>query len=239
MAVECENARVINRSHIEDVDADKAWDKMVEAAKIRDMDDVKEAFQEYIKSTPETTYQAVEKGLRDQGHPLYIIAIEKPQLVGALTNMDLQGNLGKKYTVTFRFEDKPLRERERQFFPKDAAENMERLNDAGEPVDSGKMKCSNCSEYGHISKNCPEEKVEKEQPVVKCFHCGEEGHRVRDCKFASLENIQFQAVLTKQALNLASTSSLARIASSPATRLLSVSRSNICFPLLRSLANDI
>ncbi|ETS82214.1 hypothetical protein PFICI_07216 [Pestalotiopsis fici W106-1] len=181
MVAECQNARVIDRSNVRDVEGVVAWDKMVEAAKIRDMDDVKEGFQEYVKASPDLTYLDVEKGFRDQDAGIYIIAIEKPQLIGALTNMDLQGNLGKKYTITFRFDNKPLRERERQFFPKDAAENLERLSDAGEPVDSRKMKCSNCSEYGHISKNCPEDKVEKEQAVVKCFHCGEEGHRVRDC----------------------------------------------------------
>lgn len=38
------------------------------------------------------------------------------------------------------------------------------------------------SELGHMSKNCPEERVEHEgKPDFKCNNCDEEGHRLRDC----------------------------------------------------------
>ncbi|KAK9415659.1 hypothetical protein SUNI508_10318 [Seiridium unicorne] len=180
-AFDCEKARVIDRSHIADVNPDVAWNKIASASAERDMDDAKEGIQEYLKSAPEITYVELENAFRQQDIGVYIIAVEKPQLLGALTNMDLQGNLGKKYTITYRFDPKPARERERQFFPENTEDNLERLMDAGEPVNSGKLKCNNCDEYGHVARDCPSDKVEKEQVVVKCFNCGEEGHRVRDC----------------------------------------------------------
>ncbi|KAK9782371.1 hypothetical protein SCAR479_00714 [Seiridium cardinale] len=180
-ASDCEKPRVIDRSHIADVNPDVAWNKIASASAERDMDDAKEGIQEYLKSAPEITYVELENAFRQQDIGVYIIAVEKPQLLGALTNMDLQGNLGKKYTITYRFDPKPARERERQFFPENTEDNLERLKDAGEPVNSGKLKCNNCDEYGHVARDCPSDKVEKEQVVVKCFNCGEEGHRVRDC----------------------------------------------------------
>lgn len=146
------------------------------------MDDAKEAIQEYLKAKPSITYVELHQAFRKQDIGIYVIGVEKPQLVGAFTNMDLQGNLNKKYTITYRFSPNPARVREREFFPKNDEENLERLKDAGEPVNSGKIKCNNCSEYGHTAKSCPLDKVEKDQVVVKCYNCGEDGHRVRDCK---------------------------------------------------------
>lgn len=162
--------------------ADRAWLQIVTAARTRDMDDVKEGIEQYVKSLPELTYQELETAFRSQEIGIYIIAVEKPVMLGALTNMDLQGNLGKKYQVTYRFSDKAARPREAASWPKDPSENLERLADAGEPVSRGLSKCNNCSQYGHISKHCPEDKVEKDQSKIVCFNCNEEGHRVRDCK---------------------------------------------------------
>ena len=78
---------------------------------------------------------------------------------------------------------------------------MERLKDAGIPVDRGIPKCTNCkgknsgvrtdfgstskhsrlTELGHIAKSCKEEKVEIDHPHVQCVNCEELGHRARDC----------------------------------------------------------
>lgn len=137
----------------------------------------------YVKSLPETTYMDLEDGFRAQNMGLYLIGIERPHLAPTLTNMDLQGHLDKKYTVTYRFSDKPPRPRERDVWPASPEENKERLADAGEVVDRGIPKCSNCEELGHTSKNCTEEKRDNmDKAVVKCYNCDEEGHRVRDCK---------------------------------------------------------
>ncbi|KAI0972171.1 hypothetical protein F4678DRAFT_53286 [Xylaria arbuscula] len=184
-ALECKNPRKIDRSDVEEVEAETAWKKITEAARERDMDDVKEAIQQYIKACPDTTYVQLEGGFRSQKIEVYLIAMESQSMMPTLTNMDFQGNLDKKYRVNYRFSSKPARPREREFWPGDDKENLARLEDAGEPVNRGLSKCSNCNELGHIAKNCPQEKVEKERVVIMCFNCNEPGHRVRDCKCTS------------------------------------------------------
>lgn len=154
---------------------------IVEAAKEQEVADVKEAVQIYVKANPDTTYAQLEEALRAQDVNLWLIAIEKTVMT-TMTNMDLQGNLNKKYTVTYRFNWNPPRPRDRELWPADVAENLERLQDAGEVVARGIPKCSNCNELGHIWKSCPEEKEEKEKIDIKCFNCDQVGHRIRDCE---------------------------------------------------------
>ena len=132
--------------------------------------------------SPDTTYEDLERAFRLQDVKLYLIAIPK-ELSATFVNMDLQGNLGKKYTVTYRFQWAAPRPREREIWPKDIEENFERLKDAGEVVYGGLPKCRNCDQVGHIAKSCPEEKREVTNSMeIVCFNCGEAGHRVRDCK---------------------------------------------------------
>ncbi|KAI0903285.1 hypothetical protein F4823DRAFT_619193 [Ustulina deusta] len=181
--VECKNPRKIDRSHVEEVHAEAAWSKLIEGVQENDLDDVKEAIQQYVKACPDTTYIELETAFRTQKIELYLIAMESQAMVPTLTNMDLQGNLDKKYRVNYRFDKNPARPREREFWPKDDEENQSRLEDAGEPVNRGLTKCSNCNELGHISKNCPHEKVEKERVTIMCFNCNEPGHRIRDCEY--------------------------------------------------------
>ncbi|KAI1362565.1 hypothetical protein F5Y08DRAFT_329990 [Xylaria arbuscula] len=180
--LECKNPRKIDRSNVEEVDAENAWDKIIQGVQEKDMDDVKEAIQQYVKACPNSTYVQLENAFRCQGIELYLIALENQSMMSTLTNMDLQGNLDKKYRVNYRFSVNPARPRERELWPKDKEENLVRLEDAGEPVSRGLTKCNNCNELGHMSKNCPQEKFEKERVVIMCFNCGEAGHRVRDCK---------------------------------------------------------
>lgn len=177
----CEAPRAIDRSHLPNKSIQEAWDMIVEAAKEKEVTDVKEAIQIYLKASPETTYVQLEEALRAQDVNLWLIAIEKP-VMSTMTNMDLQGGLNKTYTVTYRFQWNPPRPRDRDLWPADVAENLERLKDAGEVVARGIPKCGNCGELGHIRKSCPEEGAEKEQVVIKCFNCDEVGHRIRDCE---------------------------------------------------------
>lgn len=157
---------------------------IIKAVAERDLDDVKEAVQTYAKANPEVAYFRLEEEFRTKGVNLWLIAIEKPLLAATLTNMDLQGNLDKKYTVTYRFDPNPPRPREREIWPKSTEENIERLKDAGEVVDRGIPKCRNCDELGHTARNCPEERQEHQTVIaIKCYNCDGEGHRVRDCKF--------------------------------------------------------
>ncbi|KAJ3502136.1 hypothetical protein NM208_g16789 [Fusarium decemcellulare] len=182
MRKNCENARKINRDHIADMSQDEAWDKLKQAVVERDMDDAKEAVQEYVKAVDGAiTYRELQEALIDQKIGLWLIATERP-LIQVFANMDLQGNMGKKYTVSYRFTEKADRPREIEGWPKDREELLSRLDDAGEIVDKGIPLCTNCKELGHISKFCTQEKMERSDgPKISCVNCGEDGHRVRDC----------------------------------------------------------
>jgi len=186
----CEGARKIDRSGLPDMTTEEAWALIKRAAREREIDDVKYGIQIYVKSSPETTFAELERAFRDQDVPVWLIGIEKV-LAPTFTNMDLQGHLGKKFTVTYRFQWNPPRPRDREVWPKDVAENLERLNDAGEVVYGGLPRCRNCDEVGHISKSCPQEKIEKPNTTeIICFNCGEAGHRVRDCKQPNLSELE-------------------------------------------------
>lgn len=183
MNVECQNARKIDRSDIIDKPAEEAWKDLENAINERDLDEVKEKLDIYIKAKPDTTFVDLEKALRKDGFKLYLIPLIKASLSITLTNMDLQGNLGKKYTVSYRFSDKPKRPTEKEGWPKDHDEVLERLADAGDVVPIGQPKCSNCGEIGHTQRGCPQEKMEMtDRPAIKCYNCDQEGHRVRDCE---------------------------------------------------------
>ncbi|KAI1763948.1 hypothetical protein GGR53DRAFT_339232 [Hypoxylon sp. FL1150] len=211
LAAECKSARKIDRSNVAEVSAELAWANLCQGIKMKDMDAVKEGVQEYLKAESAITYVEMEQAFRAQDLGLYLIAMENPSLLPTHTHMDLQGNLDKKYRVHYRWSNKPLRPREAEPWPKSTEENMERLRDAGETVDRGLPKCSNCDELGHISKRCPQEKVERERLAVMCYNCDQPGHRVRDCKFS---RPPFGSLLANQdkARNRARTSTDARTA---------------------------
>jgi hypothetical protein len=148
--VECKNPRLIDRSNIPNVMPDVAWEelKAAAAADERDLDDIKEAVAKYLKALPDTTYVLLEQAFRAQGINVYIIALER-ELAITYTNMDLQGNLDRKYTISYRLSDKAKRPKEAAGWPATPEENLERLKDAGEPIDRGISRCGNCSKLGH------------------------------------------------------------------------------------------
>lgn len=115
-----------------------------------------------------------------EGINLFFIAMEK-SLVNVFTNMDLQGNMKKKYSISYRFSEMPDRPREAGSFPKTREELLNRLDDAGEVVDSGQFACHNCGELGHTAKLCTQERTKPGRPKIICTNCEEEGHRLRDC----------------------------------------------------------
>ncbi|KAG4287760.1 hypothetical protein FPRO06_05412 [Fusarium proliferatum] len=178
----CEKPRKINRDHIADVSADDAWNKIKQAVIDRDVDDAKEAVQEYIKAVDgDITYRQLQEALIHQSIGLWLIPTERT-LVQVFTNMDLQGHIDKKYTISYRFVEQADRPRELEGWPKSRDELLSRLDDAGEVVDRGVPLCLNCKELGHISKFCSQEKTEHTDAVkISCFNCGADGHRVRDC----------------------------------------------------------
>ncbi|KHJ34961.1 putative zinc knuckle transcription factor protein [Erysiphe necator] len=177
----CTRPRKINRDHIQDKTVEEAWKLINDAVEERDLDDLKDAIEIYIKAEPETTYQQLEKKFRDSDMGVYIIALEK-ELATTYTNMDFQGCLDKTYSITWRWSPKPMRPKEIPSWPNTPEENFERLADAGEPTDRGIPKCSNCNTLGHTRRRCPEQIVENpERTTVLCFNCNKTGHRMRDC----------------------------------------------------------
>ncbi|KAL8409633.1 hypothetical protein RB594_007909 [Gaeumannomyces avenae] len=185
-AAECEAARSIDRSDAPDMEASAALDLIREAVDDSDMFSVKEGLKAYLKANPDTNYVAMEQILRKENIGLYFIALAKELPVG-MVNMDLQGNLNKKHTISLRFSDKCPRPRERNFWPKDTADNLERLEDAGDLVYSHLPRCRNCEEFGHETRDCPQDKVERQQLVIECINCNEPGHRSRDCPQARID----------------------------------------------------
>ncbi|KAL6245917.1 hypothetical protein RBB50_007070 [Rhinocladiella similis] len=179
-AMECKNPKVMNNAHVAEMSEDEAWDLLKKASDERDIGDFKEAVQVLSKVAPDYTYPRLEKQFRKRGFNIYLIAMEKDH-GDTWTNVNLQGETGKKYAVSYFKSNKPQRPALVAKWPATPEENLARLSDAGTPLDRGVDKCNNCGEIGHKSKACPQDKIEKEQPKVLCHLCGEEGHRVRDC----------------------------------------------------------
>lgn len=115
-----------------------------------------------------------------------------------MTIVNLQGKLNCKFQVMYAFSDKPQRPNHKDRWPASADENLDRLTDAGIPMNRFIPKCRRCDELGHTSIKCPQEAMESTERVqVQCFNCkylrrycmtrliiavGDEvGHRVRDC----------------------------------------------------------
>lgn len=91
------------------------------------------------------------------------------------TNVDLDKSAGKKYTVgVFKSAVCP-RPILMESWPKDATENLERLADAGIPLESGVVICSNCMQSGHSRKNCDQESTKPEPIQAICANCGAQG----------------------------------------------------------------
>ena len=130
-----------------DVMPEVAWCELEKAVADKDLDDIKEALAKYVKAVPDMTYVALEKAFRTQDLGVYVIALER-ELSQTYTNMDLQGNLDRTYTISYRLSPKPKRPKEAEGWPTSPEENMERLNDAGEPVDRGVPLCGNCGQLG-------------------------------------------------------------------------------------------
>jgi len=188
---------------IESMPAEKAWEQMKIASDEHDLDEFKIALQKYMKATPDATYVQLETAFRIQNFNFYFIALEK-EIQETFSNMDLQGNLGKKYSISLRKSAKHQRPKEKELWPTSPEENLARLVDAGEPVYRGIPKCSNCEVLGHIAKACPEERQERtDRAEVKCFNCDEVGHRVRDCKcFKLLPSLHSALTLYQAPLNV-------------------------------------
>ena len=90
------------------------------------------------------TYVDLEKEFRSRAYSVYLIAMEK-DTESTQTIVNLQGKIGCKYAVFYFLSDKPQRPSMKERWPKSGEENLERLEDAGVPMDSGVVKCNNVS----------------------------------------------------------------------------------------------
>lgn len=141
-ALECKNKKTINNSNVADKTEGETWDMLKTASDDKDLDDFKEAVKILVKAVPELTYPQLEKEFRKRGFKVYIIAMEK-DIGDTWTNVDLQGEIGKKFAVGYYFSEKPQRPNLAAKWPASPEDNMERLADAGIPMDRGVEKCNN------------------------------------------------------------------------------------------------
>ncbi|KAF3242388.1 hypothetical protein TWF192_008643 [Orbilia oligospora] len=174
-AAECTNQRKMQfggadlEGEVEDKDQkiEACWNNMDQASKDRDLDAFKDVGLEYLAFTT----------LANFTH------ITSTQVI-----VDLQGNMNKKFVVTFQTSVKGRRTKgaakDPERFPVDDNDNMSRLENAGFVQESYVPWCYNCKETGHVSRACPQERQARDPsdiPSIKCVNCDQEGHRARDC----------------------------------------------------------
>ncbi|KAL9113746.1 MAG: hypothetical protein Q9227_002191 [Pyrenula ochraceoflavens] len=126
------------------------------------------------------TYESLETQFRAKCFGYYLIAMEK-DIPDTFTIVNLQGKLDCKYAVTISKSQKAQRTTQKERWPPSPEENLERLKNAGIPMDRGIPKCSNCNELGHRARACPQERIAREFIELKCANCDEMGHAARDC----------------------------------------------------------
>ena len=80
---------------------------------------------------------------RDQDFRTHLFAIEK-ELPSTMTFVNLQGELDKKYQVTFCLSARPKRAKSSSAWPSNLEENLDRLKDAGLPLERGIPLCTRC-----------------------------------------------------------------------------------------------
>lgn len=179
--IDCKNKKVIDRSRVEDKSVDEAWTQLEAASQDIDIGDFRDAVEVLAKALDgNLSYADLEKECRKRRFNIYLIALKKDVAL-AYTNVDLAGNVGKTYTIAYYTSASCPRPILMPMWPKDAAENLTRLEDVGVPMERGVPICKNCETVGHVQRECPEEKREYEGAKVICALCDKEGHRVRDC----------------------------------------------------------
>ena len=158
---ECKANRVFDTSGVADMSAEDAWDALQKADEERNLEDFREvcadsrcphtsytdfpdqAFKVYSKAASDATYDELETAFRINGFNTYLIATEN-ELPKTHTYVNLQGELDKTYKVGFHLSPKPKRETAKQGWPETSEENVERLKDAGMPMERGIPKCMRC-----------------------------------------------------------------------------------------------
>lgn len=183
MAAECSANRLFanfGKLSVQDLSVEEAWKMLEVADAAKDVDDIKEGIIAYAKTFPDVTFQDLEKAFRDAEMNTFLIA--KQQGISIThTIVDLQGKIDQKFVIAIQFSSKPRRAKFAEGWPESPEANFTQLATAGWPIDRMVPKCSNCNELGHGSKQCTEEKHERDLIAITCANCNNEGHRARDC----------------------------------------------------------
>lgn len=102
-----------------------------------DIDDFKEGLKILAKANPALTYPQIEQELRKRRYNVYLIGMKK-EIAAAYTNVNLQGETGKAYTLgVFLRSEKCPRPILMAAWPKDPEDNLARLADTGVTMESG------------------------------------------------------------------------------------------------------
>jgi hypothetical protein len=141
-SIDCKNKMKINDDDVPNKTVAEAWDMLTKASLERDLDDFKDAVKILVKASPELTYVDLENEFRKRDYKVYLIGITK-DIFPTMTNVDLQGNMGKKYAIGYYWGDKAPRPNMVAKWPKDAADNLERLADTGATIDRKVAYCNN------------------------------------------------------------------------------------------------
>lgn len=104
---------------------------------------VPQALKVYCKAVPDSTYNELEAAFRTMNFNIFLIA-KKKELFNTQTLVNIQGKIDCAYEVGFYFSAKPQRKSAKEGWPESPEENLERLKDAGLPVDRGIPKCGRC-----------------------------------------------------------------------------------------------
>lgn len=147
--IDCTNKKAVDKSGVADKSVDQAWALIKEASNEREVSDFKDALKILSKAEPSLTYVDVEKELRSRKLAFYLIGLKK-DVAQAFTNVDLQDEIGKTFTLGIYTKPTCPRPILMENWPADAGENMTRLADVGIPMERGIPVCSNCNELGHM-----------------------------------------------------------------------------------------
>ncbi len=185
-----------------------------------------QALKAYCKAVPDSTYHELEAAFRNMGFNTHLIA-KKKELFTTQTLVNIQGKIDCTYEVGFYFSDKPQRKSAKEGWPESKEDNMERLKDAGLPMDRGIPKCGRCGgefctfqswrrrgyfiyadsyhlELGHTVRGCKDEAEEITRVIVKCANC-DEGWALSEYSVLLLTRIQlvivFVIVLRRERAN--------------------------------------
>lgn len=169
--------RKLDHSRVEHKTVEEAWQLLQNASDEADIGDFKDGILMLSKAAPDLTYADIERECRRRKFAVYLIGLEK-EVSPVFTNVDLQGKLDKKYTISYFLSSKCPRPVLMEKWPKD--DNMDRLVNAGAPIESGATICRGCGEVGHNRKACPSptERVVEERNCPLCSGA----HALRDCK---------------------------------------------------------